>query len=250
MAVITLDFSSIQLKMSTLVTLVIPDSIRMDGVPLSKRKVLWLLHGLSDDGTAWLRRTAVEEYAEKHRFVLVMPSAGRSFYCDGVLGQNYFTHITEELPQYLSLIFGLSRKKEDNFIAGNSMGGLGAAKIALTHPERYAAIASFSGLLDLEPMLPILNDEIRTEFPFLLPALDDIKHSPLNPPALLDAERDKALKIYIACGLQDDLLPTNYTFKQRADTLGINARYVFEDGAHDWAFWDRHIKAFINLITE
>lgn len=250
MAVLTMDFSSAQLKMNTLVCVAFPDSVRIGDTPLSKRKVLWLLHGLSDDGSSWLRHSRIEQYAEKYGLVVVMPSAGRSMYCDNVLGQNYFTHIADELPNYLSLVFGLSRKREDNFIAGLSMGGLGAAKIALTYPERYSALGCFSGVLDIGPMPLVLNDDMRNEFSFMLEAFDDVEKSPLNPTALLDAKRDKDLKMYITCGLQDNLLVTNYLFKERADALGIKAHYVFEDGTHEWEYWNRHVRLFIDFIME
>jgi putative tributyrin esterase len=166
------------------------------------------------------------------------------------LGQNYFSYIADELPEYLSLVFNLSRKKEDNFIAGLSMGGLGAMKIALTYPERFSAVGSFSGLLDFEPMLANIDATVENEFPFLLTAKDDIRHSPLNPPALLDVKKDKDIKIYVACGLQDDLLYTNQTFKARADELGIDIKFVLEDGTHVWEFWDRHVKLFIDYMLD
>ena len=138
MAVASIDFTSKELKMNTLVTVSFPDSVRIHGEPLSKKKVLWLLHGLSDDATAWLRYSNIDRYAMENDLVVVMPSVNRSMYCDHVLGQNYFTYIAEELPEYLSLVFGLSREREQNFIAGLSMGGFGAMRIALTYPERYA----------------------------------------------------------------------------------------------------------------
>lgn len=250
MALLTMHFNSTELKMHTLVNVIIPDSVRIENKPLSERKVLWLLHGLSDDGSCWVRFSRIEQYAEKHGIVVVMPSAGRSMYCDNVLGQNYFTHIAEELPNYLSLVFGLSRKKEDNFIAGLSMGGLGAAKIALTYPERYSALGSFSGVLNLGPLLFVLNDDMKNEFSFMLEALEDVDNSPFNPTALLDVQKDKDLRMYITCGLQDNLLITNYLFKERADELSIKAHYVFEDGAHTWEYWNRHIEIFIDFMLE
>ena len=248
MAVLTLDFYSKELKMNTLLTVILPNSDHMGDTPLSKRRVLWLLHGLSEDATSWLRGSQIEQHIREEGLVAVLPSGGRSMYCDNVLGQNYFSYIADELPHYLHMVFGLSRTKEDNFIAGSSMGGMGAMKIALNYPERYAAVASLSGVLDLELMIPQITGETRAEFPFLIEAADDAKHSRFNPPALLDAEKDKDLKIYVACGLQDDLLPLNYSFKQRADALGIDIKYVFEDGTHNWDFWNRQIKLFIEYM--
>ncbi len=232
--------------MNTLVTVAFPDPGRAGNVPLSSRRVLYLLHGLSHDGSAWLRHTLVERYAEAHGLVVVMPSGGRSAYCDNVLGQNYFSHIATELPAYLKLVFGLSQKREDNLIAGFSMGGMGAMKIALTYPERYRAVGSLSGLLDLRLYLPLADKNAANEFPFLFEALDDLDHSPLNPVNLLDAQRHRDLHMYIACGLQDDLLHTNYAFQKRAAALGLSPEYVFEDGAHEWGFWDRHLKLFMD----
>ena len=60
MAVITLDFHSKALKMCTLVTLVVPDSVRIKGIPLSARRTVYLLHGLSEDATAFLRLSGAE----------------------------------------------------------------------------------------------------------------------------------------------------------------------------------------------
>lgn len=248
MSVLTLNMSSVQLKMNTTVTLIMPNADRLEEKNLSARKVLWLLHGLSGDATSWSRLSRIEAYAEAAGLVVIMPCGGRSMYCDDVLGQNYFTHITEELPVYFGKLFGLSQKKEDNFIAGLSMGGYGAMKIALSYPERFAAVGSFSGLLDLEPLAFVLTDDMRNEFPFLIDTLDDISKSPLNPPALLDAEKDKALRIYVACGFQDDLFITNQTFKSRADSLEIDIYYEFEDGSHEWGFWDRHVNRFIEFM--
>ena len=140
MAVLTMDFASKQLKMNTLLTVVLPDPSQMEDTPLSERKVLWLLHGLSEDATSWLRSSMIEQYTRDAGIIAVLPSGGRSMYCDNVLGQNYFSYIADELPEYLSLVFGLSRSRKNNFIAGSSMGGLGAMKLALTYPERYAAV--------------------------------------------------------------------------------------------------------------
>lgn len=245
MAVATIDFRSEQLKMNTTVTVCFPDSIRMNGIPLSKRKVLWLLHGLSDDSSSWLRNSRIDFYAMQNDLIVIMPSVNRSMYCDNVYGQNYFSYITEELPQYMQQVFGISASKDKNYIAGLSMGGMGAMKAALTYPESYSAVGSFSGILDFTPLAMVLNEEMKNDFAFLLPDIKDIGTSKNNPSVLLDPEKDKDLKIYISCGLQDDLLIPNYIFKERAEELGVEIDAIFEEGTHEWNFWDKHIKTFI-----
>src|SRR5690606_12198592 len=63
-------------------------------------------------------------------------------------GYNYWTFISEELPEISRSFFPLSDKREDNFVAGLSMGGYGAFKLALSHPDKFSAAASLSGALD------------------------------------------------------------------------------------------------------
>jgi len=249
MALITLDFYSAALKMSTLVTVLAPDSVRIGQTPLSQRKCLYLLHGLSDDSTAVMRLSRAELFAREADVVVVSPSAGRSMYCDGVMGQDYFSHVADELPGYLELVMGLSRKRVDNYIAGISMGGMGAARIALTYPERYAAVGLFSGLLDIKMLIPFITDEHRNEFPFLMLDEASIDSSPLNPINLLDAEKHAGLEIVVRCGFQDDLYPMSQAFYDKAKGLGLNATGIFEPGGHEWRTWDRYIEDFTKMMT-
>jgi putative tributyrin esterase len=122
-------------------------------------RTLWLLHGLSDDHTIWLRRTSIERYAAAMNFAVIMPAAGRSFYQDMASGARYWTFLTEELPALCRAWFPLSAKREDNFVAGLSMGGYGALRMALSFPERYAAAASLSGALDMGSRLKDIDKE-------------------------------------------------------------------------------------------
>src|SRR4051795_10646195 len=111
--------------------------------------VLYLLHGLSDDHTAWLRNTSIDRYAAARGLAVVMPQVQRSFYADEVHGGRYWTFLSEELPEVVGSFFRVSTRREDTYVAGLSMGGYGALKWALREPHRFAAAASLSGALDL-----------------------------------------------------------------------------------------------------
>src|SRR5213080_4930690 len=111
--------------------------------------VLYLLHGLSDDDTIWLRRTSIERYVAPLGLAVVMPQVHRSFYTDQASGGNYWTFLSEELPELVGTLFRVSQRREDTFVAGLSMGGYGAVKWALRQPDRFAAAASLSGGLDV-----------------------------------------------------------------------------------------------------
>ena len=57
--------------------------------PGAKFKVLYLLHGAFGDYSDWARLTSIERYAQEKHLVVVMPSAGNSFY------QNMLHYITD-----------------------------------------------------------------------------------------------------------------------------------------------------------
>lgn len=251
MALVSVHYRSDQLKKTVEIMLAVPDCNSEFGKPLSEYPVVYLLHGLSEDASSWIRKSNAERYGLERGLVLVMPSVDRSMYCDGVLGQNYFTYLTRELPEYLHKVFGLSRKREQNFIMGFSMGGFGAARAALTCPEQYAAWGSLSGLVDLMPMLFRLDDSIREEFPFLAAEAGRLDTSPLNPVNLIDAEKQKGLRGYLSCGLQDDLLICTRRFQEASDQAGLSNRFVYvPDRGHNWTFWEEQIPAFFDFILE
>ncbi len=134
MALLRLDHKPETIKVTLPLYIILPDPGKMDKVPVAQRKVLYLLHGLSDDASAWQRLTSIETLATAYGLMVVMPSVGRSFYVDQPNGQKYFTYLTEELPAYLANVFGLTPPRENTFIAGISMGGYGCFQSSLIAP--------------------------------------------------------------------------------------------------------------------
>src|SRR5512133_2168068 len=130
MALIHLDHVPETVKVNLPLNIILPDPGEIAGIPVRQRKALYLLHGLSDDASAWQRYSSSETLARRYGLVVVMPSAGRSFYMDQPNGQRYFTYLVEELPRYLEDVFGIVPRRENTLIAGNSMGGYGAFKAA------------------------------------------------------------------------------------------------------------------------
>lgn len=250
MALIRLDFVAETTRVNLPVYMVVPGPGSMGDLPVRKRKVLYLLHGLSDDGSAWQRYTSIETIARETGLVVVMPSVGRSFYIDQRNGQKYFSYLMDELPRYLSDVFALSPEREDTLIAGNSMGGYGAFKAALLYPERFAAAASFSGVLSMAMIEANPEDPRYPEFTALMGNLDEVVGSVHDPEVWLRnaAENPGTLpKLYVSCGRQDDLLPLNRNFKALCETLGVKLDYHEEDGIHDWNFWDQQIREFLKV---
>src|SRR5215216_920350 len=131
MAHLRCDFFSETLSLSTTMTVILPQQTSTQiGMTGAQREgpppVLYLLHGLSDDDTIWLRRTSIERYVAPLGLAVVMPQVHRSFYTDEAAGGRYWTFLSEELPEIVSRFFWVSTTRADTFVAGLSMGGYGA----------------------------------------------------------------------------------------------------------------------------
>ena len=207
-----------------------------DGFP-----VLYLLHGLSDDQSAWTRHSAIERHAEPHHMAVVMPAIGRSFCTDMQTGAKYGRFVADELPFLMKSLFPLSTRREDTFIAGLDMGGYGAFKTALTHPGRYAAAASLSGALDLSTLYGLLDDEIKQEMALVFGSWDDCVDNGHHLPDLLERTVRAGTplpRLFQCCGTEDFLLEDNRRFAAVAGRLNTGLQYREGTGAHDWSYWD------------
>lgn len=225
-----------------------------------KFPVLYLLHGYTADYTKWLRMTSVERYANETGIAVVMPDAGKSFYTDMVHGDPYFTYLTEEVPAYVQKWLPVTSDPEYTYIAGLSMGGYGAMKMALTYPERYKAAATFSGALAVPHML--LNKFSEDEEPWMqrlnkdLPLIygydTDITGTKDDVFALatMAKEEGNALpELYVSCGTDDFVYPATESFRDLLTSLAIPFVYEERPGFHEWGFWDEEVRRFMTMIA-
>lgn len=210
-------------------------------------QVLYLLHGLQGDDSAWTRKTALERYVSERDLVVVMPKAGRSFYTNEQVGQRFWDHIAYEVPQVVQTMFRVSTSREDTFVAGLSMGGYGAFKLALTFPERFQAAASLSGALNVaySEAGGRLAQEVPQVWTNSSPSKtgDDLLH-------LLDSVDPSALpKLYQACGTEDFLYQDNLDFLERAQASSVEIDTDLNGpGDHDWQYWDDGIRQVLNWL--
>lgn len=254
MAHLRCEFFAESIGLSTSMTVILPQQttrqIGMSGeVGEGPPPVLYLLHGLSDDDTIWLRRTSIERYVADRGIAVVMPAVQRSFYTDEVYGGKYWTFISEELPSLVSSFFNVSTRREDTFVAGLSMGGYGALKLALRQPERFAAAASLSGAIDVAPLTggaPWAEDPRMWDRIFGgpdVPADDDLLSlvSRADPAALPP--------LWVSCGTADVLYPSNLTFAEACAAAGIPLSTTYIPGAdHEWSHWDTQIERVLDWL--
>ena len=245
------------LNVEVAVNVIIPDKPKAErdaGAIDKPFKTLYLLHGLSDDHTIWMRRTSIERYAIEHKIAVVMPAGNRSWYSDTAYGAKYFTFVAEELPKICRSYFkGMSDKREDNMVAGLSMGGYGAFKIGMTYPDRYFACGSLSGAFDVLRLGKYNLAEWRGNWGYELNEPEDLAGSPSD---LFDLTKKAAKsgaelpKLYFWCGTEDFLINKNREYKKLLDSLSVEYTYEESEGDHSWKWWDMHIqdalKCFLN----
>lgn len=244
MAFIRADFYAASLGMQTGIHVILPEGAGKN----DELRVLYLLHGLSDNCTNWVRGTSIERYALQYNTAVVMPEVQRSFYTDMRYGPQYFAYVTEELPRFCQKTFAFSGEREKTFVAGLSMGGYGALKCALTYPERYAYCAAFSSACDirLRTSLPEMDEQLTRDAKAIFGEQIHIpEEADLHLLAEKNAKAPALPKLYLTCGLQDGLLPENRAIAERLQRLGYGIRYEEWEGVHNWEFWDTSIlKAF------
>lgn len=249
MALFQCDFFSEVLGLSSSMTVILPQKtttqVGMNGVEKGKRHpTLYLLHGYSDDHTIWQRRTSIERYVSSLGLAVVMPAVNKSYYCDLPGKDRYWEFISEELPGLARQFFPLSDKREDNFVAGLSMGGYGAMKLGLNYPERFAAVGSLSGVLDL---CGRFYDEWKDEVPFPSNPINTINDLLYLLEKNVKSEKRLPL-LYQCCGTEDFLYQNNQNFLNKCSELGIDLVYEEESGDHEWGYWDKKIQRFLELL--
>ena len=250
------DFFAQSLGMGTSMVVLMPQAaagIGMEGADsasgaASQRgvPVLYLLHGLSDDCTIWERRTSIERYATEKGIAVVMPEVRRSFYTDEAVGEQYWTFVAEELPQLIARTFRVSTAREDTFVAGLSMGGFGAFKLALNHPDRFAAAASLSGALDPSSLSLDLNTGHLAERVWGGAQIDGTADDLLG--LLRRADPAGLPALFLDCGTEDQLLDHNRRFIDTADECGVELASRLRPGAHTWEFWDQGIQDVLDWL--
>jgi putative tributyrin esterase len=245
MASIDCKFVSETLGMASSMRVLLPEPVRAK--PPRQYPVLFLLHGLSDDETAWTRFSGLERYVNTLDLAVIMPNVHRSFYSNMKHGYRYWDFVSDELLHKARALFPLSPRREHNFVAGLSMGGYGALKLGLSKPDTFAAAASLSASCDLSSLLKRHEDLalVFGDVPGIRKAGADLSELARG---LAEARGPKP-KLFQACGTDDDaMIESNRRFRDYIGPLGFD--YVYEEGpgGHDWAYWDAGIQRILRWL--
>jgi len=127
--------------------------------------VIYLLAGFASTGQSFLNysfgRQSVPEIAESliaqgkmQETIIVMPDCmtryGGSQYMNSPATGNYETYLIDELIPFIDRTLSTLSHRKHRAIAGKSSGGFGALRMAMKHPDRFAAAACHSGDMGFE----------------------------------------------------------------------------------------------------
>ena len=238
MAHLTINFRSKALGMPVMLDVLMPQG-------RGGYKTLYLLHGAGGDHTSWILNTRIADYDNNKNIAVVMPSGKIRFYVNNEYGKNFYTYITEELVSQCEQWFDISRKEEDRYIAGMSMGGYGAVYAGLKKPSMYNTVFSYSGLLN------ILERYDKPQGIDMFPVFgtrQQLIDNNYDLYTLINQAENVQTKYVIACGTQDPRIHMSRQLSEALTNGGIPNVYRESPGAHDFAYWDYCIEQTVKYI--
>nr|AGJ83839.1 FAE5 [uncultured bacterium] len=259
MALFQISYYAKALKRRTQISVVIPADVPEDFMPALPDvfRPVFLLHGYSENDTAFLMNAPLQELSEKHSLAFIMPSGENSFYLnDTARNALYEDYICQELPEIANKYFPLSKARKDITVAGISMGGFGAIHSGLARPDFFGNIISYSAALITDRISNIKEGEADqiasySYYRHTFGDLGTLADSHNNPKALAAAlPKENMPKIYMCCGTEDFLINENRDFHETLTALGIPHTYEEDKGAHDWAFWNRFMFRSLDWLAK
>lgn len=185
--------------------------------------VVYLLHGGTQNHTAFPARAWFAKEVMRREMIVVMPHVPQSTYVQRDGSLPFLEFIVQDLVSYVDANYRTLASRDGRAIAGLSMGGFGATMVGLTHPELFGHVGAFGGAFGGREQL-------------LLQAVDALAG-------------DAAPYVYLACGEEDMVVEASRQFAVLLADRKIAHEYREVPGGHTWEVWDPQTLAFFDLLT-
>jgi enterochelin esterase-like enzyme len=228
--------------------------------------VVYLLHGFTDDESAWIQFGEVHLSADRAiasreipPMIIVMPDGGVTWYINDYRGQvRYEDMFIQEFIPFIDKNYRTRAKREFRGISGLSMGGYGSLMYAMRHPDLFTACAAFSsGVMTDEEVVALKDyDQLFGDLFGAKPAGQNRlsqhwrTYSPLDLVKQVPLATLKKVRWYLDCGDDDFLYKGNSALHILMRDLGLPHEYRVRDGDHSWAYWRSGITAGLKFIGE
>lgn len=215
--------------------------------------VAYLLHGAGTDFREWSNNSDVAQFAASG-LVLVMPQGDYSYYVNAAERprDRYEDYILHDLFSDVEARFPVARSRPGRAIAGVSMGGFGAIKIALSHPDLFTFVGALSPAIDVprrsfsvrriqqswalrQIFGPWGSESRRRDDPFLL-----VREVPVS----------NAPYLFLGCGSAESLLEPNRRFATELASLHLPYEFHVMAGGHDWNQWNRQAPGLFERLLQ
>ncbi len=274
----TVEFKSVESKsigQTEAYSIFLPPSFSKD----SSRTfpVVYFLHGLNNDETSW----TVERYGHVQstleqmmlsgkipEFIMVHPRGDSSFYCNYLDGtRRYEDLIAQEFIAFMETNYRAARGRENRAIAGTSMGGYGALKIAMKYPDRYSAVVGQSPILFPGANPLAVSEEVKASrfYSFFVNMMTPIFGDPIrqdawdanNPLILAKTHKLDGLKIYFDYGTDDRYIPMTHLDEgaKALDRILTESKtaHIFKvhpGEPHGWALIAAHLDETLPFLSQ
>lgn len=131
--------------------------------PRRRYPVIYALHGFSIGAQQWIKEIHVPQTLEgafakgAREMIVVFPdsktSYGGSFYSESEATGDFESYVVHDVVQFIDSHYRTLPDRKSRGLVGHSMGGYGAARIGMRHPEVFGALYIMSGCC-LAPMQP------------------------------------------------------------------------------------------------
>ncbi len=213
--------------------------------------IVILLHGAFGSHWAWAFKGAAHITAARlieegvlPPVALLMPSDGLAGdgagYVAGAFGDAE-RWIVDEVPALAREIVPGCTRHSPLCIAGLSMGGFGALRLAGKYPRCFAAAAAHSAVTEAGQLEALLEEGLAGW------SNASVDRSVL---AALTGASGALPPIRFDCGRDDALIGANRTLHRALEQAGVAHRYVENDGGHDWAYWTRALADTLRFFGE
>jgi len=206
-----------------------------------KFPVLYFLHGANSSPAQLMDMSDVVKLSTENHLIVILPDGQFSYYSNA----RYRWHarwedaITRDLPSDVDQRFPIETGREHTGIAGLSMGGYGAVKLALKHPQQYAFAATMSGALDITERAASWKRWQQTLRIWRTFGVEQNTRNQEDVFHLMAGSGDlRSVGWFASCGTKDSLYGVNQRFVREMHARGLDMRLLESPYGHEWAAWD------------
>jgi putative tributyrin esterase len=203
-----------------------------------------------------VEKTQLANYSAAYDFIIVTPEGNDGWYTDSATmpADKYESYILQELIADVEKRFRAGSTREDRAIAGLSMGGYGAIKFGLKHPDKFAFAASLSGAFsaaswteqDLKDPGAARNSVMQT----FGPSNSETRAANDVLKLAREAKPESLPFLYIDCGTEDFLFSDNRQFVTLLLEKKIHHEYRQLPGSHSWQYWDSQVQEVLRVAAK